>query len=137
VTTRKRRLSRRPFRVSITAFTLIAAEAQKCLPDQANAIQDCLAAGQNEFTNGDYSTVLDSAKESTGKVKDLLNALSADFARVTSKPAVVRRERREKGWPPEKFAGDQVTKPSWRGISICQPCVCSDTYSRPRTPPKL
>ena len=35
----------------------------------AKAIQDSLAAGQNEFTKGDYSTVLDSAKELTGKVK--------------------------------------------------------------------
>jgi hypothetical protein len=54
------------------------------------------------------AAVIDSAKELTGKVKDLSNALSADFARVTGKPAVVRRERREEGWLPEKFADEAM-----------------------------
>jgi hypothetical protein len=60
-----------------TAYTPIANEAQKYVPDEAKNIQDSLQQAKASVANGDYSAALDSAKDLPSKIKDLTDAIKA------------------------------------------------------------
>jgi hypothetical protein len=60
-----------------TAYTQIAGEAQKYVPEQAMAVQNTLQQARTSLGSGDYSAALDAAKGLPAQIKDLSDAVKA------------------------------------------------------------
>lgn len=66
------------------AFTQIAGEAQKYVPDQAKAVQDSLQQAKTSLGSGDYSAALEAAKGLPAQIKDLSTAAKAKKDELTA-----------------------------------------------------
>lgn len=66
------------------AFSQVAAEAQKYVPDQTKAIQDSLTAAQSALSSGDYAAAVQQAGAIPGRISELGSAIAAKKAELTT-----------------------------------------------------
>jgi hypothetical protein len=65
------------------AYDSVKVEAQKYVPDQAQAVETALSSAKDAFAKGDYLAALNSAKDLAPKAKDLAAAVAAKKEELT------------------------------------------------------
>lgn len=65
------------------ALNAAKAEASKYVPDQVKSVEDALKTAKDNFTKGEYTAALNSAKDLAAKAKDLATAAAAKKAELT------------------------------------------------------
>lgn len=68
-----------------TAYSAVADQANKYVPDQSKAVQDAIQSAKDSYDKGDYAAAFETAKTLPGKIKDLEAAASAKKDELTAK----------------------------------------------------